>query len=338
MLNEYSVDMESRMQRVIANIAASKKLALPWRRGEVVKQPRFRWNGDSWNTFQPHQAPIVKNHNNANGLSIVSWNIDFMRSYPKERMSSALEYLRRLVEGNASAVIMLNEMLTSDLALIQKQAWIQSNYDMTDISDDFWESGYYGTCMLIPRSLDVLEVFRVHYTNTDMERDALFVDIRIQGKILRLCCTHLESLISDPPKRPLQLCEAAKFMNEAHLHAAILAGDLNAIQSFDKSLHLQNGLKDAYLEYGGGEDDERGMTWGQMAPTHEREKFGLTRMDKILFGGHIHLQHFTTFGHDAVVDNLTDLMHEDGLELPWVTDHLGVRGDFVVQGIPDSNL
>jgi len=39
---------------------------------------------------------------------------------------------------------MLNEMLMSDLELIQAQSWVRDQYYLTDISDEFWESGYYG--------------------------------------------------------------------------------------------------------------------------------------------------------------------------------------------------
>ena len=39
---------------------------------------------------------------------------------------------------------MLNEMLVSDLELIQAQSWVRNEYNLTDVSDEFWESGYYG--------------------------------------------------------------------------------------------------------------------------------------------------------------------------------------------------
>ena len=163
-----------------------------------------------------------------------------------------------------------------------------------------------------------------------MGRDGLFVDVVMeQNKTVRICCSHLESLIADPPIRPKQLTVAARFMHEAD--ASILGGDLNAIQPFDKQLHTDNDLKDAYLEMGGEEDAESGMTWGQMAPTREREKFGLSRMDKLLFCGKVEVERFETFGMDVVLDDgmvARRLVEDDGLEKAWVTDHLGVRGDF----------
>lgn len=188
-----------------------------------------------------------------------------------------------------------------------------------------------GTCVLISKSMSITKVFRVHYEHTAMERDVLFIDTTISSKTVRICCTHLESLVAEPPLRPKQLAAAARFMHEAD--ASILGGDLNAIQPFDKHLHIDNDLKDAYLETGGKEDAEAGMTWGQMAPTKEREKFGLSRMDKLMFCGVVAIERFETFGMDIVLDDgpvAKQLIEEDGLEKPWVTDHLGVRGDFHV--------
>lgn len=186
-----------------------------------------------------------------------------------------------------------------------------------------------GTCLLIPKSLYISRVFRVHYENTRMGRDGLFVDLVINDKTLRLCSTHLESLVADPPRRPGQLTAAAGFMREEY--ASILGGDLNAIQPFDKSLHSENGLKDAYIENGGVEDAESGMTWGQMVSKVESEQFGLSRMDKLLFCGSLVLENFQTFGMDVQLKdpNVAEmLMQQDDLHRPWVTDHLGARGDF----------
>lgn len=185
--------------------------------------------------------------------------------------------------------------------------------------------------MLVPKSMVITDVFRVHYTQTDMSRDALFVEVYLRGKNVRLCTTHLESLVARPPLRPRQLAEAARHLHNAD--AGILGGDLNAIERFDRNLHTLNSLKDAYLETGQEEGSEAGMTWGQMAATSSRERHGLTRMDKILYCGGVRLQGFGTFGMDVQVANESDrqsLIEEEGLEKGWVTDHLGVKADFLL--------
>lgn len=50
---------------------------------------------------------------------------------------------------------------------------------MTDLSDEFWEGGYYGTTTLVEKKVDIQRVFRVHYKATRMQRDGLFVDVNV---------------------------------------------------------------------------------------------------------------------------------------------------------------
>ncbi|KAI7214705.1 hypothetical protein KC333_g5857 [Hortaea werneckii] len=166
-----------------------------------------------------------------------------------------------------------------------------------------------------------------------MERDALFVDLKMgeQGKLIRLCNTHLESLALEPPFRPLQMQLCAQYMHESAVDGAILAGDLNAIQDFDRRLHSDNDLKDAYLELGGSEDDaEAGHTWGQQAATAQRQQFGTSRMDKVFFCGDVMCTAFERFG--AGIELQDEGEREEilslGFDRPWITDHLGVRSEF----------
>jgi tyrosyl-DNA phosphodiesterase 2 len=123
--------------------------------------------------------------------------------------------------------------------------------------------------------------------------------------------------------------------------AAILGGDMNAIEAFDQEIHLVNGLKDAYLDTGGkekpsqvaeGDNDQWGATWGQMAHTSDRKRYGLGRLDKIFYHGpSLEVADYQTFGMDVMLEGEAGerlLELEDGLEKPWVTDHLGVASWF----------
>lgn len=187
--------------------------------------------------------------------------------------------------------------------------------------------------MLIPTTLPITSLFRLHYPVTAMQRDALFVDIALpQSQTLRLCTSHLESLCAIPPRRPAQLAAAAQWLHRAH--AGIIGGDFNAIEEFDRTLHVDNGLKDAYLETGAVEGEEGGMTWGHMAGRRERTRWGLSRMDKILFCGGVEVVGFERFGMDVVVEEeraAGELVEGRDLEKAWVTDHLGVRAEFRIE-------
>ncbi|GAB1313303.1 hypothetical protein MFIFM68171_03513 [Madurella fahalii] len=305
-----------------------------WQRGEPAPQAYFTFINDAWHPIGTQALANPPATGVPLSFSVLSWNIDFMRPLADARMKAALQHLDSLVTGRTGeSVIMLNEMVDSDLELIGSTDWVRRHYNMTDLSAENWELQGYGTCMLVPKSMPIKRVFRVHYERTSMQRDALFVDVVLpQDKTLRLCATHLESLKAYPPKRPSQLSTAARYLRQAH--AGVLAGDLNAIEPFDQTLHAENGLKDAYLETGGQEGAESGMTWGQMAGHSQRERFGLSRMDKILFCGGLAVSGFGTFGMDVEVESEADreeLIRSRHLEKGWVTDHLGVKGDFRIE-------
>jgi tyrosyl-DNA phosphodiesterase 2 len=326
------------------NIAATRKSSFPWTRDTPFAQPYYTYAPDrnTWLSSNVSPTPSPSSSTDLHSLALISWNIDFMLPLTSARLSAALAYLKHLLFPSSSSspatptLIFLQEMLVSDLQLLQSTPWIRDHYYLTDIDDTYWESGYYGTCTLIDRRLPVKDVFRVHYTPTRMERDGLFVDIPAgKQKVLRFCNTHLESLVADPPLRPAQMKVAAQYMHAPAVHASFLAGDLNAIQPFDRTLHSDNGLKDAFIELGGKEDSDDGYTWGQQAQTKLRETFGCSRMDKVFYCGSAKTKRFERIGVDVEVEQDEDkqLLIQQGLAKGWVTDHLGVMADFAVSGV-----
>jgi tyrosyl-DNA phosphodiesterase 2 len=322
------------LQAIIKLIASKAKSNFPWKRQQPYAQPYYSHSSasKSWEPISPssnQQAPSSE----TTTFSVLSWNIDFMLPYPNERMLVALNHLKSLTSADHPSVIFLNECLTNDLEIIQSQPWIQSSYHITDLTDEFWESGHYGTCTLIPKSLPITSVFRVHYEATKMERDVLCVDVMTKNGVVRICNSHLESLIADPPLRPDQVTTAAKYMRESGVHGAVIGGDFNAIQPFDRTLHSENGLKDAFLEMGGKEDSDEGFTWGQMAPVKQREMFGCSRMDKLFYCGGLEVVAFERFGlgvdvGDKAIEKV--LREEEGMDGGWVTDHAGVMATWKV--------
>jgi len=119
-------------------------------------------------------------------------------------------------------------------------------------------------------------------------------------------------------------------------HAAILAGDLNANSPEDQPLPAQNNLQDAFLVLGGQEDTGESYTWGQQAPAHDREKYGCSRMDKVLFCGGVEVESLRRIGEGVEAwveypqwsdDDEEDEDEETG-ENVWVSDHLGLKSVF----------
>ena len=321
------------LEAITKLIQSKAKSSHPWIRQVSYDQPFFSYDLDkqSWEEVSRPSSSTTQ----VQSFRILSWNIDFMLPFPTERMQVALDHLHLLISDSLTpSIIFLNEMLVSDLQLVQTQSWIRDGYIVTDVDDKYWESGHYGTVTLVPKSLPVKRVFRVHYSATKMERDGLFVDVDAgDGKTLRVCNSHLESLVADPPLRPRQVETAAKWMLEAGVAGAVMGGDFNAIQDFDRMLHAENGLRDAYLEMGGREDLEKGYTWGQMAPVKQRDMFGCSRMDKLFYCGNVRVVGFERFGLGVKVEDekvVRSLMEEEGIDGGWVTDHAGVMGAFEV--------
>ncbi|GFF33294.1 5'-tyrosyl-DNA phosphodiesterase [Aspergillus udagawae] len=332
-------------------------------------QPFYHYFNNSWTPIRS-SSDITKNPSTSNlrqsysknvtRIRLTTWNIDFQTPHGHERMAAALEYLshqhRTQHDDETPSIIFLQEMVGSDLQLIQESGWVQEKFFITDTSSDYWR-GSYGTTTMIDKQLVVRRVFRVPYSNSGMERDGLFVDVDVgppgpEGEcILRLCNTHLESLVSHPPRRPVQLHLASSFMHGSGPapvpedegmyapptpHAAILAGDLNAFAPEDRSAPEECGLRDAFLSLGGREGTEESFTWGQQVPDWMREQFGCSRMDKILYCGGVEAKSLKRIGEGVTVTVNSQGDHSDSEdenysnEEVWVTDHLGLQGEFEV--------
>lgn len=305
-----------------------------------------------WTPAFPRQTTLgSKPGINPKAIRLLSWNIDMLVPFGNERMTAALQHLQTLVTStppDIAVVIFLQEMTPSDLNLITSSSWVQTRFNITDTDRSSWLSLHYGTTTLIDTRLSVASVFRVPFLSK-FDRDGLFIDIALSTsnpsslsgdlpKVLRLCNVHLESLIANPPVRPHQLSAAAAYLHTPEVVCALLAGDLDAIEPFDRTLHSENDLQDAYLSLGGKEDSDKGYTWGYQVPAPMREKFGCSRMDKILFCGDVRVKSFEKIGAGVkVAEEKREEVRKAGEE-EWVSDHYGVMGDFEISGDLDLRM
>ncbi|KAL4732814.1 Endonuclease/exonuclease/phosphatase [Aspergillus similis] len=330
--------MEALMAQAIRDMAALRKPSAPWTLDEPYSQPYYGFD-PATSTWVAKSAPVAADQSSSHAgavaaIALYTWNIDFMLPFAAARMRPALAHLHELtrnLDPTVAPVIFLQECTPSDLETITATPWVQDHFHVTDIDPTNWATTQYGTITLISKRVPVASVFRVHYSRTRMDRDALFVDITVgHEKRIRFCNTHLESMALDPPYRPSQMQMVAKYMHQDDIHAAVAAGDFNAIQPFDRTLHADNNLKDAFLELGGKEDTPEGYTWGQQASTAQRAQFGCSRMDKVYFCGSVKLLKFGRFGEGVLVEGDEEKRHivDLGFEEPWVTDHLGVTAVF----------
>ncbi|KAK5162976.1 uncharacterized protein LTR77_011031 [Saxophila tyrrhenica] len=333
--------MDELVQRSIQASEAKKRTAVPWEYDKPWKQPCYAYSSSErkWNASGPDNSTSSAHIDNSTtrSITLLSHNIDFMLPFADSRMNAAVRHLETLISAldrSTASVIFLQECVASDLTLLANDTWVQQNFTLTDTGTENWQSGHYGTVTLIDNRLPLASCFRIHFSQTNMQRDGLFVNVLLQQKTVRLCNTHLESLAFEPAMRPPQMKLLAQYMKDAAVDGAAVAGDFNAIQDFDRTLHRENGLKDAYLELGGDEDDaEGGHTWGQQASTTNRERFGTSRMDKVFYCGSLRCSKFERFGAGLEVQDegerkrIIDL----GFEKPWITDHLGVMAVLKVE-------
>ncbi|KAL4877112.1 Endonuclease/exonuclease/phosphatase [Aspergillus karnatakaensis] len=321
--------MEALFAEAMKATQALRKTSVPWAADQPYNQPYYAYNPAS-STWEPKTpTPSPTQDSTITKLVLYTWNIDFMLPFAAARMNPALTHLSSFLTTlptSTAPIIFLQECTPSDLSTIASTPWIRSRFHITDLTHEFWATEHYGTTILLDARLPVLSAFRVHFSNTRMDRDAFFVDTRINNKTTRLCNSHLESMALDPPFRPPQVALIASYLHSPAINAGITAGDFNAIQPFDRTLHSENNLKDAFLELGGKEDTEEAYTWGQQAPIVLRERFGLSRMDKVFFTGAVNVSRYERFGGGVLVEGEEEKKEivKLGFEEAWVTDHLGV--------------
>ncbi|KAL4949547.1 Endonuclease/exonuclease/phosphatase [Aspergillus filifer] len=312
-----------------------------------------RWRVALRQARKEHLLPSAEGAQ-AEKIHLLSWNIDFQATAAEERMTAALKYLSELqtnhdTNDGSPTVIMLQEMVPSDLQLIQQASWVREKFYITDITGSQWMSSY-GTTMLIDRRLPIERAFRVPYALSAMTRDALFVDITANNTLVRLCTTHLESLLMGRDIRPVQLRLASEYMHGVERaiafdesgdripgpQASILAGDLNAFLSEDDETPGKCHLRDAFLELGGRSDTSAAYTWGFQSPN---DRYEPSRMDRALFCGEVEALHYERIGVGLKVnidaydsDDSSKDTASDRWEEVWVTDHYGLMVEFRING------
>lgn len=338
--------MEALLGQAMRDSARLQKTSVPWNDDEPHPQSWYTFDSatSSWvsKTSSDDKAQTADT-GGINTIALYSWNIDFMLPFAEARMKPALAYLGSLISSNPSnlaPVIFLQECTPSDLVTIASTPWVRERFHLSDLDATNWATSLYGTVTLIDSRLPITAAFRVHYSKTRMDRDAFFIDVSLDDKPVRLCNTHLESMALNPPFRPPQMQIVAQYLRDAKVHAALAAGDFNAIQPFDRTLHTDNGLKDAFLELGGKEDSEEGYTWGQQAATKLREQFGCSRMDKVYFCGGAEVVKFERFGADVLVEGEEERSQivALGFEKAWVTDHLGIKAEVRITAEKNASL
>ncbi|CAO2656531.1 Nn.00g053340.m01.CDS01 [Neocucurbitaria sp. VM-36] len=328
------------VSKSMLNTLLKKQLAY-----EPELQPYFTFSNGSWTSVSPDASLLrstAPQRASLNSFRVITWNIDFMASYPRARMDSALSHLEQLVStipDSCATVIHLQEMMETegageqvpdDLKQLVNAHWIQKGFNLTDINSLSWDAPY-GQVTVVDRRLAISGVSRLRFVS-EYQRDALFVDIRLdtpEMKYLRLCNVHLDS--SYGSMRPVQWSALAKHLQNGDegISASILAGDCNANQARDRTVPQEHGFKDAYLGLGGVEGDDLGATWGFQSA--DAKRWGPQRLDKVVYWGDVRADGLERIGVGIQVEDerIRSKLEDEG-EVTFVTDHYGLIGHFTL--------
>ncbi|KAH0833319.1 Endonuclease/exonuclease/phosphatase [Lanmaoa asiatica] len=287
--------------------------------------------------YSMHKKRWAQTSNCARGIKeplpssfrLLTWNIDFASKNPKRRLNAALDYIRQdvfksktLTEHPEPCCILLQEVSVTAFTLILTNEWVQRSFLTVPSSTEKWpHNARYGTVTLVSRTVPVCGAFTIDFSNSEMARNALFVDVKLavpaprhaarlsDGIVqVRIANTHLESLPQGSRARPEQLRIIAESLQEYELHGGVVGGDMNAIGPSDSRIAEEVGLMDAWQ---GPDEDEDGFTWGYQPPS----QFPAGRLDKILWvaRGGLEVEEPMRVGVGA-----KDASGE------WISDHFGL--------------
>ncbi|KAM0355698.1 hypothetical protein ACHAPU_000083 [Fusarium lateritium] len=278
---------------------------------------QFSVSTESWAPVRPCspscQVPDV-GRNLDPDLTVVSWNIDAGEISSKERAEAILSHIFGLPKVD---IIFFQEVSKPTLAhLLEdpriRQSWYSSEKDLTS-----WGGHLFATMTLLSKdhftSSNLGSQWRVKYPSR-LGRDALCCDIFVPSlshKIqLRLINVHLDSLPTQPSKRPGQLSIVANLLREAG--HGLVAGDFNAVLPQDDTLIQDNRLVDAWIEL---HEHDSGLTWG----VDGKQRFPAGRLDKVAI--------FGLRAIDIKVLHPGTITGHDGRAIPW-SDHSGLKFTF----------
>ncbi|KAJ6593423.1 Endonuclease/exonuclease/phosphatase [Mycena capillaripes] len=274
---------------------------------------------------------------------LLSWNVDFAALLAIRRLQTALSHLEKLLSPHLISppppptIILLQEVHISCFQTLLSNAFIREFYQLTNI----YSRQSYSTLTLVPKPLSALvaSVSRVPFTETQMQRDCVYVDLDIplssdtESKPLRLriANTHLESLNGFGDRaRPKQLEVISKLLTGPEIDGGLVAGDMNAISPSDQDLPQQVGLSDAWLAStvpptesdtnGVNETDTgeaEGHTWGYQPKC----QYPPRRLDKILTVGKLDAVDIQRVGVGLKVEDRDT----------WVSDHYGLLAKIVIR-------
>ena len=237
-------------------------------------------------------------------MALLTWNVNGLDTNFDARFRVILKDIKEKIfhcQGMLRpepSCILLQEMNETGLTQLLQDRWIREHYVVVPTKKEQWPRPDIGNVTLVSRTVPVLRAFSLEFYHhpchpeiSPMWRHALVVDVRLGVKsparphdgaderTLRIVNVHLESLVPGATYRPYQLQYASLLLQEANVHAGIIAGDMNFLVPMDWALPAWQGLADAWR----GPEDGRGNTWGYQPPPPRETNIPPGRLDRVLY-------------------------------------------------------
>ncbi|OJT11482.1 hypothetical protein TRAPUB_12034 [Trametes pubescens] len=219
-------------------------------------------------------------------LRLITWNVDFSTPNCEARILRILSYIQSSVLASPPepCCILLQELDAKSLRVLLASEWVRKHFVIAPDSPELWAT-FYGNATLVSRSIPLHHVVRsMLFWNTNMGRQALFVDIPLRStatgdtRVVRVANTHLESLVVGTKARPAQLKAIAEMLRSDEVDGGVVGGDMNMIgDTRDQNIHVDAGLEDACLF----PDQAASHTWGYQPPC----QYPPRRLDRVFFTG-----------------------------------------------------
>lgn len=204
-------------------------------------------------------------------LTLVTYNVWFADYQFKPRCKFWLDILS---DCNADAIA-LQEITPKSLEFILQSQWVRKQYYISDITGKTVTP--YGVVLLSKIPLQKLLLYNLP---SNMNRQFMVADLRVNGETLKLGTVHLESQKRSASIRAQQIDLVFPMMENAE--HSILMGDFNLCSSWSENDRLDNSYQDLWAVL---RNDEPGYTEDtdiNLMRLEQKGKEKQVRFDRIL--------------------------------------------------------
>jgi len=228
---------------------------VPERKISLKKYDAYDQSHQLWkDTMQcAHQVPTVKFNEKAKGWEAISFSFDDIEVIPSRvdylkvvtynvwfdahNFDARAEHLFRMLESSDADFICLQEVTHRLISMIFKESWLKNYYVARN------KMSHYGLMVLSRWPC----VFKELSFNTEMNRTAIVAETKINGEIVAIASSHLESLESNRDYRENQMSQTFSFLE--NYQNAMFMGDFNFGDNYRENKLIPESYDDLWKSF-----------------------------------------------------------------------------------------